>query len=62
MRDALPGAASLAAAFETARKTVEQRERAGGLPASSPQAHFGKAIAPPPGPHRSAAPLTRGRP
>jgi hypothetical protein len=46
MRDALPGAASLAAAFETARKTVEQRERAGGLPASSPQAHFGKAIAP----------------
>jgi hypothetical protein len=46
IRDALPQAASLAAAFETAKGTVEKRERAAGLEPSSPQGHFGRAIEP----------------
>ena len=46
IRDALPGADSLAAAFETARKVIEEQEGQRGLTASSPQARFGRAIEP----------------
>jgi hypothetical protein len=44
VRDALPGAASLAAAFETARASVESSETARGLASSQPQIHVGSAI------------------
>lgn len=46
IRDALPGAASLAVAFETAKVAIDERERAAGLEPSSPQARFGQAIGP----------------
>jgi hypothetical protein len=46
MRDALPGATSLAAAFEAAKNAIEKQERLAGLEASSPQARFGRAIGP----------------
>lgn len=46
MRDALPGATSLSAAFEAATQAIEVRERLAQLPASSPQARFGRAIDP----------------
>ena len=40
-RDALPKAASLRTAFETARAAIEKRENAEGRISSNPQAHFG---------------------
>jgi len=43
-RDALPGAASLRAAFETARAALVERETRLGMTPSNPQAHFGDAI------------------
>jgi Peptidase C13 family/YcxB-like protein len=46
IRDALPRADSLAAAFETARKAIAEREGAAKLEPSSPQARFGRAIEP----------------
>jgi hypothetical protein len=46
MRDALPGATSLSAAFEAARSAIEKKERLASLEASSPQARFGHAIGP----------------
>ena len=46
IRDALPQAESLAAAFESAKGAIEKQERAAGLTPSSPLAHFGRAIAP----------------
>jgi len=46
MRDALPDADSLAAAFETATKAIAAREGAAKLEPSSPQARFGRAIEP----------------
>jgi ATP-dependent Clp protease adapter protein ClpS len=44
IRDALPEAVSLAAAFDRAKEALAERERRSGLTASLPQAHFGKAI------------------
>ena len=43
-RDALPGAASLRAAFDAAAAKIAAREHAEGLVPSQPQAHFGAAI------------------
>jgi len=43
-RDALPGAASLRAAFEAAVARIAAREHAEGLVPSQPHAHFGTAI------------------
>jgi hypothetical protein len=43
-RDALPGAASLRAAFETAVDVITERERIENIASSKPQAHFGEAI------------------
>jgi hypothetical protein len=43
-RDALPEAPSLREAFETAAEAISRRERAEGVDASNPQAHFGEAI------------------
>jgi hypothetical protein len=43
-RDALGGATSLRAAFETARAALEKKERAGGIVPSRPQAHFGSEV------------------
>jgi hypothetical protein len=43
-RDALGGAASLRAAFETARAALEKKERASGIVPSQPQAHFGSEV------------------
>jgi hypothetical protein len=40
-RDALPKAASLRAAFDAAKASIVQREKAEGIEASDPQAHFG---------------------
>ena len=40
-RDALPGAATLRHAFESARDDIRRRERAEGMKASQPQSHFG---------------------
>jgi hypothetical protein len=40
-RDALPQAASLRAAFESARASIGERERSEGIEPSEPQAHFG---------------------
>jgi hypothetical protein len=40
-RDALPQAASLRAAFDTARREIRVREKELGVKASQPQAHFG---------------------
>jgi hypothetical protein len=44
VRDALPGARSLADAFETARAAVESSEKARGLTPSLPQMRVGRAI------------------
>jgi hypothetical protein len=46
MRDALPGATSLSAAFEAATTAIEKQEHLARLTASSPQARFGRAIGP----------------
>jgi hypothetical protein len=46
MRDALPEAPSLSAAFETAKQAIAAQERLAKLEASSPQARFGSAIDP----------------
>jgi hypothetical protein len=46
IRDALPAAASLGAAFEAAKVVIAERERAAKLTPSSPQARFGGAIEP----------------
>ena len=43
-RDALPKAASLRAAFDAAKASIVQREKAEGIEASDPQAHFGAAL------------------
>lgn len=43
-QDALPGAESLRAAFETTRGAIRKRERAERVKASQPQAHFGRVI------------------
>jgi hypothetical protein len=43
-RDALPKAASLRAAFEAAKTSIAQREKAEGIDASDPQASYGAAI------------------
>ncbi|MEJ0086366.1 MAG: C13 family peptidase [Pseudomonadota bacterium] len=43
-RDALPKAASLRAAFEAAKASIAQREKAEGIDASNPQASYGAAI------------------
>jgi Peptidase C13 family len=43
-RDALPKAATLRDAFETARVELERREKAEGRTPSAPQAHFGAAL------------------
>ncbi len=42
--EALPGAASLREAFDTAVADIERRERAEGLKPSRPQAHFGAEV------------------
>jgi len=44
-RDALPGAATLEAAFDQARKAIADRERAEKITPSNPQAFFGPAMA-----------------
>ncbi|HYJ39459.1 MAG TPA: C13 family peptidase, partial [Steroidobacteraceae bacterium] len=43
-RDALPKAANLRAAFDTARAAILERESGEGMTPSNPQAHFGAAI------------------
>jgi hypothetical protein len=43
-RDALPKAASLRAAFDAAKASIAQREKAEGIDASNPQASYGTAI------------------
>jgi hypothetical protein len=43
-RDALPKAASLRAAFESARVAIKEREARLGMKPSNPQAHFGSAM------------------
>ena len=43
-RDALPKAASLRAAFDAAKASIAQREKAEGIDASDPQASYGAAI------------------
>jgi hypothetical protein len=44
IRDALPGASSMRAAFETARASIAAREHAEGLTPSMPTAYFGSAM------------------
>jgi Peptidase C13 family len=44
VRDSLPNALSLRAAFEKARKSIDEREHAEKLTPSNPTAHFGSAI------------------